>query len=81
MLRKELDIYAKGIRLTNYHVLEKADNNWNYGKGYITEKIVKEQFGAPSKDTIVLLCGGGPFIKNVTLPILKRLGFNNIARF
>jgi NAD(P)H-flavin reductase/cytochrome b involved in lipid metabolism/truncated hemoglobin YjbI len=60
-----------------YHTVASPVNpdGWKEGVGFISQAMVRDRFPAPSKDTIVFLCGPPPMINFACLPALEALGF------
>ncbi len=46
---------------------------WTFGKGQVTEAMLKEHLPAPAADTVVLLCGPPGLVNETCLPALERL--------
>lgn len=61
LLRKELEhLAATSARFSVYFVLNEATDDWDGGVGFVTSDMMIEQFGSPSPDTLVMICGPPP---------------------
>ncbi|KAJ3376781.1 UDP-glucuronic acid decarboxylase 1 [Lobulomyces angularis] len=64
VLKNELEILSRNRpdRLRVYYVLDEAPKNWEYGKGIISKKILKENLPTGAR-SLVLVCGPEPMVK------------------
>jgi cytochrome-b5 reductase len=77
LLRKELLALEKAnSRFSVYFVLNHPPPSWSGGVGFVSEEILRERFGAPSRDTLVLLCGPPPMSKAMKTH-LAAIGFGD----
>lgn len=60
----------------HFTIEEAPPNPWTYSIGRITDPMLKENFPAPSADTLALFCGPEPMLKFAVRPGLERLGWN-----
>eukprot|EP00456_Euglypha_rotunda_P010100 TRINITY_DN1244_c0_g1_i1.p1 TRINITY_DN1244_c0_g1~~TRINITY_DN1244_c0_g1_i1.p1 ORF type:complete len:115 (-),score=14.84 TRINITY_DN1244_c0_g1_i1:24-368(-) len=65
LLRKELDALAveHKSQFQVFYTLDKAESDWKFGRGFVTGDMIKEHLPAPSKDSIILMCGPPPMMK------------------
>ncbi|CAG8688967.1 5569_t:CDS:1, partial [Scutellospora calospora] len=78
LLRNELDeIAIRDKRFKVYYTLDNPPHDWPYGKGYISETMVRERLHAPMENaqSIVLMCGPKPMLEFACIPNLKKIGF------
>lgn len=80
LLRAEIERLCSMVgaaRVRQHLVLSKATEGWPHGKGRITVDTLKQHLPpANTDDTIVLVCGPDPMIKNIVEPGLEQLGFD-----
>jgi NAD(P)H-flavin reductase len=80
LLRNELDdLVKRNPRFKIYYILSKPSNNWEFGSGYVTEEIIRNNISLPSSpnnSNIVLLCGPQPMLESC-IPNLEKIGFAN----
>ncbi|KAK2152216.1 hypothetical protein LSH36_337g05035 [Paralvinella palmiformis] len=83
LLRTELDEIAKAQpdRFKLWYTLDKPEEGWEYGSGFITEDMIKEHLPAPGSDTLILMCGPPPMIKFACNPNLDKLNYPAELRF
>ncbi|RIA92042.1 nitrate reductase [NADH]-like protein [Glomus cerebriforme] len=75
LLRNELDDLVKhNSRFKIYHTLSKPSNSWEFGTGYVTEEIIRNNVSSSSSQTIMLLCGPSPMLESC-IPNLSKIGF------
>merc|ERR1719197_230802 len=64
LLRKELETFAaEDSRFNVYFTLDKPNDDWQQGKGFITTETIKEHLPSASENCLVLLCGPPPMMK------------------
>jgi len=63
-------------------IIDKTEEGWTGGVGYLNKSMITEYLPEPSDDTIILICGPPIMCKN-TIPLLKELGHKeeNIFEF
>ncbi|CAG8609554.1 2613_t:CDS:2, partial [Racocetra persica] len=84
LLRNELDgIAIRDKRFKVYYTLDDPPKDWPYGKGFISETMIRERLHAPMKDaqSIVLMCGPPPMLEFACIPNLKKIGFKDSEYF
>jgi len=96
LLKDRIDAMTlKHKNLRVYYVLENPPEGWKQGVGYVSEGILKQTMPAPSKDSLILVCGPPPMMKMISGTktqdykqgevdgILKTLGYNsdNVYKF
>ncbi|CAJ0745487.1 24811_t:CDS:2 [Entrophospora sp. SA101] len=63
LLKEELDLLAKNHENFNvFYTLDKPPNDWNGGRGFITQDMIKKFCPPPANDIKILLCGPPPMI-------------------
>lgn len=55
-------------------MLSQPLGNWEFGKGFVTKKMIQEKFPKPSEDSKALLCGP-PGLVNAMKRSLVELGW------
>lgn len=97
LLKERLDAIAKKHKNIRVHYIlsQSAPEGWKGYTGFISAEIVKKHLGAPSDDSLVLVCGPPGFMEAVSgnktpdykqgevSGILKALGFkeNMVFKF
>lgn len=78
LLRQELEAFATHYprNLKIWYMLDHPPDNWAYGSGYVTPKVMRAKLPAPSADTKVMLCGP-PGMINAAKKGLAGLGFQD----
>lgn len=63
LLKEELDLLAKNHENFNvFYTLDKPPNDWNGGRGFVTQDMIKKFCPPPANDIKILLCGPPPMI-------------------
>ncbi|KAH8651099.1 hypothetical protein BX600DRAFT_441542 [Xylariales sp. PMI_506] len=77
LLRQKLDSYARRYPNTFkvWYLLDRAPDDWAFGKGYVNAEIVENFLPGASQDTKILLCGP-PGMVNACKKTLVALGYN-----
>jgi rhodanese-related sulfurtransferase len=61
--------------------VQAPDENWTLGTGRITPKMIESFMPPPNReDSIVLVCGGGQLIKEVS-EVMDQMGYKNYYAF
>jgi len=63
LLRDELEACAK--QNSNFHLyftLDKPDEKWTQGKGFVNAEMIKAHLPPPSPESIILMCGPPPMM-------------------
>lgn len=78
LLRQELEAFATHYprNLKIWYMLDHPPDNWAYGSGYVTPKVMRAKLPALSADTKVMLCGP-PGMVNAAKKGLAGLGFQD----
>jgi cytochrome-b5 reductase len=77
LLRSELlGIEKSNPRFSAYYVLNNPPASWTGGSGFVSEQMLREKFGAPTRDTLVLICGPPPMNKAMKAH-LSAIGFSD----
>lgn len=69
LLREELDDYVKKHpdQFKIYYLLDRPAEKWAGGKGFVTDKIVKEFMPGPNEpDTLVAVCGPDKMVELIS---------------
>ncbi|XP_034033090.1 NADH-cytochrome b5 reductase 2 [Thalassophryne amazonica] len=76
LLREELEEVVRNHpeKVKLWFTLDKPQQDWCYGSGFVTYDMIKDHLPAPSSDVLVVLCGPPPMIQNACLPNLDKLG-------
>uniref|UniRef100_A0AAX7SI46 NADH-cytochrome b5 reductase n=1 Tax=Astatotilapia calliptera TaxID=8154 RepID=A0AAX7SI46_ASTCA len=83
LLRPELeDIQVSHPdRFKLWFTVDRAPENWEYSKGFISEDMVREHLPPPSNETLILMCGPPPMIQFACNPNLDKVGHADSRRF
>lgn len=83
LLRPELeDIQVSHPdRFKLWFTVDRAPENWEYSKGFISEDMVREHLLPPSNETLILMCGPPPMIQFACNPNLDKVGHADSRRF
>nr|UXG49833.1 nitrate reductase [Saccharina japonica] len=83
LLRDELDAMAKAHpnQFNLWYTLDRPEEDWTYGKGFISAEMCKEQLPAASDDTIAFMCGPPAMIKFACIPNLTANGYSSTSHF
>ncbi|KAJ4753201.1 Nitrate reductase [Rhynchospora pubera] len=81
LLRQELDNWAAmhPDRLKVWYVVSEVKHpelEWKYSTGYINENILRDHVPLGAAETLALICGPPPMIKQAVLPNLEKMGYN-----
>lgn len=76
LLRKELEA-IQGDRFHLWYTLDRPPEGWKYSNGFINTEMCRNHLPAPSKDTMLFVCGPPPMIKFACEPAFKELGFTS----
>jgi cytochrome-b5 reductase len=83
-MREDLDELEKkkNFKFNLRLIIDKDEEGWNGGVGFINKQMVDTYLPKPSDQTIILLCGPPIMLKN-TVPLLLELGHKeeNIFQF
>lgn len=63
-------------RFTVHYTLDSPPREWDGSTGFINTEMIAAHLPAPSRDTLVLMCGPPPMIKYACKPSLEKLGYN-----
>ena len=63
-------------RLHLWYTLDRPPAGWGYSSGFITAEMIAAHLPPPGDETLVLMCGPPPMIKNACLPNLAKLGYS-----
>ena len=76
ILRRELEAFARGYpkNFKLWYMLDHPDENWKYGKGYVTAEVMAARLPGPASDTKIMLCGP-PGMVNASKKSLVAAGF------
>ncbi|OJJ08293.1 hypothetical protein ASPVEDRAFT_57440 [Aspergillus versicolor CBS 583.65] len=76
LLRRELEAFAEAYpqNLKIWYMLDTPPDNWSFGKGFVTEQVMKERLPAAAPDCKVMLCGP-PGMVNASKKALVAMGF------
>ncbi|KAM0278770.1 hypothetical protein ACHAQH_004961 [Verticillium albo-atrum] len=76
LLRKELEAFARRYpkNLKLHYLVDKAEDGWQYGTGFVTKDVMQERLPAPAEDTRIMLCGP-PGMVTAAKKALVELGF------
>lgn len=67
ILREEFDQLAqKYPNFRVYYVVLKPSEEWNQGKGFVNEEIIREHIPPPSEDHLVMVCGPPGMMKAIS---------------
>ena len=82
LLRDEIEAMVKRNpdRLHVHYVLNEAGPQWEGGRGFITQEMIKEYLPAPGDDVMVLRCGPAPMMKAME-GHLSGLGYTSAQQF
>jgi len=80
LLKNELEDFVKSqnFAFKLYFTVDRDwPEDWNGGKGFITQEMLEVNLPAPSQDTLIVTCGPPVMTKNHLLPILLKIGHKN----
>lgn len=80
LLRQDLDFYASTQRLHLYYVLSQPHEDWQHGKGYVNEDMIRSHLPQPSDSSCIFFCGPKPMNK-LLRELLPNLGYSNYIKF
>uniref|UniRef100_A0A669EFW9 NADH-cytochrome b5 reductase n=1 Tax=Oreochromis niloticus TaxID=8128 RepID=A0A669EFW9_ORENI len=83
LLRPELEEIqvSHPDRFKLWFTIDRAPENWEYSKGFISEDMVREHLPPPSNETLILMCGPPPMIQFACNPNLDKVGHADSRRF
>lgn len=84
LLQSELEEYKemKPDQLKVCYTVSKTTlPDWKHETGRVCETMIVENLPAPSKDTIILMCGPSAMVKQTCVPILEKLGYTKEMMF
>ncbi|CRK43564.1 hypothetical protein BN1723_016213, partial [Verticillium longisporum] len=57
LLRRELEAFARRypVNLKLHYLVDKAEDGWQYGTGFVTKDVIRERLPAPAPDTKIML--------------------------
>lgn len=76
LMRGELEECAKDGRFHLWYTLDRPDDKWKFGSGFINEEMIKGHMPAADADTVILMCGPPPMINFACKPNLEKAGFS-----
>lgn len=68
-------------RFKLWYTLDRPEEGWKYGSGFISEEMLRDNMPPPAEDTFILMCGPPPMIDYACLPNLEKLGYTSDMRF
>jgi len=76
LLREELDEINRrqDVKFKIHYTIDKGEDNWTGGVGYINKDMVTQHMPEPADDVIMLTCGPPVLCRNILLPLLKGIG-------
>jgi len=82
LLRQELESLAAEHpdQLKIWYTLDRPEEGWKYGSGFVNKDMIKEHLYKPDEETLILLCGPPPMIAFVNTQ-LDELGYSKESRF
>ncbi|XP_062373570.1 NADH-cytochrome b5 reductase 3 [Sardina pilchardus] len=83
LLRPELEevLANHPSRFNLWFTVDRANEDWTYSQGFISEEMVRDHLPPPGDDTIILMCGPPPMIEYACVPNLKKVGHADSSRF
>ncbi|CAL8074100.1 unnamed protein product [Calicophoron daubneyi] len=77
LLRDELDAFKDKYphQFRVWYTVKDAPEHWNYGTGFVDEKMLTEHIYPPGEDSLVLLCGPPPMLELACYPNLAKLKY------
>lgn len=83
LLREELEqaVLNHPDRLKIWYTIDRPNEGWKYGTGFVSAEMIAENLYPPAEDTFVVLCGPPPMINFACIPNLDKLGFSPKLRF
>merc|ERR1719482_308343 len=78
LVREMLDGFAAKHpgRFKVWYTLDRPPKGWAFSTGFISEDMIAERLPGPQEQSLVLMCGPPPMIKNACLPNLAKLGYS-----
>jgi cytochrome-b5 reductase len=73
---------AKNFKFNLRYIIDKAEDGWTGGVGFINKEMVDTYLPKASDRTIILICGP-PIMRKIVKPMLMELGHmeENIVEF
>uniref|UniRef100_A0A8C5DC96 NADH-cytochrome b5 reductase n=1 Tax=Gouania willdenowi TaxID=441366 RepID=A0A8C5DC96_GOUWI len=68
-------------RFKLWFTVDRAPEDWEYSRGFISEDMVREHLPTPGDDTLILMCGPPPMIQFACNPNLDKVGHSEDRRF
>ncbi|XP_076152520.1 NADH-cytochrome b5 reductase 3 [Alosa pseudoharengus] len=83
LLRPELEevLANHPSRFNLWFTVDKANEDWTYSQGFISEEMVRNHLPPPGDDTLILMCGPPPMIEFACIPNLNKVGHSDTRRF
>ncbi|XP_030295929.1 NADH-cytochrome b5 reductase 3 [Sparus aurata] len=83
LLRPELEEIqvSNPDRFKLWFTVDRAPEDWEYSRGFISEDMVRERLPPPSDDTLILMCGPPPMIQFACNPNLDKVGHSSSCTF
>lgn len=79
-LKSELLGYKDTGKLNLYFTLDNYTENWDGGKGFVNEEMIRNSLPGPSQDTCIFFCGPSP-MNRMLRDLLPRMGYENFTKF
>uniref|UniRef100_A0A672JDN3 NADH-cytochrome b5 reductase n=1 Tax=Salarias fasciatus TaxID=181472 RepID=A0A672JDN3_SALFA len=68
-------------RFKLWFTVDRAPEDWEYSRGFISEEMVRDHLPPPGDDTLILMCGPPPMIQFACNPNLDKVGHSESRRF
>ncbi|OQR70751.1 NADH-cytochrome b5 reductase 2-like [Tropilaelaps mercedesae] len=83
LCKDDLELWTRQYsdRLSVYYTVDRPDDTWKGGVGFVNADMIRAHLPASGSDTLVLMCGPPPMIKFACLPSLDTLGYTEQMRF
>jgi cytochrome-b5 reductase len=76
LLSEELNEIASHPNINIWYTLDRAPADWKYSTGFINQDMLRDHMPPPGPDSIILMCGPPPMIKNACIPNLLNLSYS-----